>query len=352
MLASPFQEHITHEQASTAEFLVFLPSCSQPACPRLSPPPPLHPLCCWQEHIKREKAIMAEFASPFLVNLVASFKDAQGLYMLLELVQGGEFFTYLQVGGWVGGWVGERTAAQGWPAGRRSAPGAGPPLHAGSLAAPQLCLFPLAQGREAPLSEEEARFYAGCVILGLEYMHDRSIAWRCGRQAGRQAATGSMGRAAGCMHDRSQRLHGRRRPRQHMEPPFFCHLPPPLAPPPPPLAPLPSPPLPVPATQPHVPSLHPPLPPLQGPQAREPADRHLWLPQGHRLWVCQEDPGGREVLHPLRDPRVPRPRAGQPERAQPRGRLVSGAGRGGCLADGSSGVKGGGGGERMQWMHE
>ena len=34
------------------------------------------------------------------------------------------------------------------------------------------------QAREAPLSEDEARFYAGCVVLGLEYMHDRGVAWR------------------------------------------------------------------------------------------------------------------------------------------------------------------------------
>ncbi|KAI7838861.1 hypothetical protein COHA_007362 [Chlorella ohadii] len=77
-----------------------------------------------QEHIKREKAVMSEFDSPFLVNL-----DSHSLYMVMELVQGGEFFTYLQM-------------------------------------------------RESPLSEDEARFYAGCVVLGLEYMHDRGIAWR------------------------------------------------------------------------------------------------------------------------------------------------------------------------------
>jgi hypothetical protein len=41
---------------------------------------------------------MLECSSPFLVNLLTAFKDAQHLYMLMELVQGGEFFTYLQVG--------------------------------------------------------------------------------------------------------------------------------------------------------------------------------------------------------------------------------------------------------------
>ncbi|KAL4451289.1 hypothetical protein ABPG77_009361 [Micractinium sp. CCAP 211/92] len=82
-----------------------------------------------QEHIKRERALMAEMSCPFLVDLAAAFQDSHSLYMVMEVVQGGEFFTYLQA-------------------------------------------------REAPLSEEEARFYAGCVVLGLEYMHDRGIAWR------------------------------------------------------------------------------------------------------------------------------------------------------------------------------
>ena len=50
-----------------------------------------------QEHVKREKQIMAECESPFIVNLVASFKDAISLYMLQEAVMGGELFTYLQV---------------------------------------------------------------------------------------------------------------------------------------------------------------------------------------------------------------------------------------------------------------
>ena len=50
-----------------------------------------------QEHVKREKQIMAECDCPFMVNLVSSFKDGQHLYMLMECVMGGELFTYLQV---------------------------------------------------------------------------------------------------------------------------------------------------------------------------------------------------------------------------------------------------------------
>lgn len=50
-----------------------------------------------QEHVKREKHIMRECDSPFMVNLKATFSDAGSIYMLLEAVMGGELFTYLQV---------------------------------------------------------------------------------------------------------------------------------------------------------------------------------------------------------------------------------------------------------------
>jgi serine/threonine protein kinase len=50
-----------------------------------------------QEHVKREKSLMADCDSPFLTNLVSSFKDNTHLYLLLESVMGGELFTYLQV---------------------------------------------------------------------------------------------------------------------------------------------------------------------------------------------------------------------------------------------------------------
>ena len=80
-----------------------------------------------QEHVKREKQIMAECDCPFMVNLVTSFKDAAHLYMLMECVMGGELFTYLQ-------------------------------------------------SRPGPLKEDHARFYAASVVLGLEYMQERNPA--------------------------------------------------------------------------------------------------------------------------------------------------------------------------------
>ena len=82
-----------------------------------------------QEHVKREKQIMAECDCPFMVNLVTSFKDATHLFMLMECVMGGELFTYLQ-------------------------------------------------SRPGPLKEDHARFYAASVVLGLEYMQERNLLWR------------------------------------------------------------------------------------------------------------------------------------------------------------------------------
>ena len=50
-----------------------------------------------QEHVKREKQIMAECNNPFLVKLVPAFNEGPYLYLLIECIMGGELFTYLQV---------------------------------------------------------------------------------------------------------------------------------------------------------------------------------------------------------------------------------------------------------------
>ena len=52
-----------------------------------------------QAHVRQERDILAECSeSPFMVHMVASFKDKTHIYMLMECVMGGEFFTYLKVG--------------------------------------------------------------------------------------------------------------------------------------------------------------------------------------------------------------------------------------------------------------
>jgi len=81
------------------------------------------------EHIKREKDAMLECHSPFLVNLAARFKDNDTVYLLMECVMGGELFTYLQ-------------------------------------------------NRPEPLSEDDARFYAGCVIIAFEYLQEKHLVYR------------------------------------------------------------------------------------------------------------------------------------------------------------------------------
>ena len=81
-------------------------------------------------HIKRERDVMAECgACPFLVNLASSFQDNGSLYLLMELVMGGELFYYLQ-----------------------------------SL--------------RAPLHETHARFYTACVVEAFDFLHARHYLYR------------------------------------------------------------------------------------------------------------------------------------------------------------------------------
>ena len=77
--------------------------------------------------IKREKDIMSSLEHPFILGLVSSFQDENSLYLLLELVQGGELFSVVPNKG---------------------------------------------------LPEKSAQFYCACVLDGLGHMHERSICYR------------------------------------------------------------------------------------------------------------------------------------------------------------------------------
>eukprot|EP00735_Rhodelphis_limneticus_P001946 TRINITY_DN1267_c0_g1::TRINITY_DN1267_c0_g1_i1::g.26800::m.26800 TRINITY_DN1267_c0_g1::TRINITY_DN1267_c0_g1_i1::g.26800 ORF type:complete len:782 (-),score=302.12,sp/P00516/KGP1_BOVIN/37.69/8e-131,sp/P00516/KGP1_BOVIN/32.73/3e-38,sp/P00516/KGP1_BOVIN/31.86/2e-10,Pkinase/PF00069.20/3.8e+03,Pkinase/PF00069.20/2.1e-68,cNMP_binding/PF00027.24/2e-18,cNMP_binding/PF00027.24/3.5e-20,cNMP_binding/PF00027.24/1.2e-18,Pkinase_Tyr/PF07714.12/7.3e+02,Pkinase_Tyr/PF07714.12/1.2e-31,Kinase-like/PF14531.1/5.7e+ len=80
------------------------------------------------EHVKKEKELLNETHHPFLLNLVCTFQDPKNLYLVCELVQGGELFSRLQ--------------------------------HVGKF------------------DERTAKFYAGCVISAFEYLHSRDIIYR------------------------------------------------------------------------------------------------------------------------------------------------------------------------------
>jgi len=82
-----------------------------------------------QVNVVNEKEVMAECDHPFILRLYKTFKDQNCLYMLLELVPGGELFSLLHL-------------------------------------------------RGGKLADKDARFYAGCVLDGLEYLHDRTIVYR------------------------------------------------------------------------------------------------------------------------------------------------------------------------------
>eukprot|EP00316_Scyphosphaera_apsteinii_P023764 CAMPEP_0119345512 /NCGR_PEP_ID=MMETSP1333-20130426/107527_1 /TAXON_ID=418940 /ORGANISM="Scyphosphaera apsteinii, Strain RCC1455" /LENGTH=328 /DNA_ID=CAMNT_0007357987 /DNA_START=65 /DNA_END=1051 /DNA_ORIENTATION=+ len=51
------------------------------------------------DHIKTEKKILEEISHPFIVNLWGAFQNSDNLYLLMEYVIGGEFFTHLRKAG-------------------------------------------------------------------------------------------------------------------------------------------------------------------------------------------------------------------------------------------------------------
>ena len=84
-----------------------------------------------QGSILNERALLWRVDHPFITKLYDTYRDRDRLYMLLELVQGGELFSRLQ-----------------------------------NAAAP---------GR---IGVDEARFYAACVLDALDYMHAQDILYR------------------------------------------------------------------------------------------------------------------------------------------------------------------------------
>jgi serine/threonine protein kinase len=80
------------------------------------------------EHIVSEKSILVTMDHPFIVKLAGRFQDERYLYMVLEYIVGGEFFTHLR------------------KAGR--------------------------------LSNDTARFYAAQVVTIFDYLHKQSIIYR------------------------------------------------------------------------------------------------------------------------------------------------------------------------------
>ncbi|ESO11872.1 hypothetical protein HELRODRAFT_96849 [Helobdella robusta] len=81
-----------------------------------------------QEHVMNEKQILSEINNSFVIRLYKTFKDRKYLYLLLELGEGGELWSLLR----------ERLA----------------------------------------FDSNATRFYSGCVIEALDYLHSRHIIFR------------------------------------------------------------------------------------------------------------------------------------------------------------------------------
>lgn len=82
------------------------------------------------EGVIREKNIMSSISHPFVVNLISTFQDARSLYMLIEIVQGGELFSVIHT-----------ETRDGVP-------------------------------------NANARFYAACILESLSHLHHRHICYR------------------------------------------------------------------------------------------------------------------------------------------------------------------------------
>mmetsp|Transcript_10373 Transcript_10373/g.11959 ORF Transcript_10373/g.11959 Transcript_10373/m.11959 type:complete len:653 (+) Transcript_10373:242-2200(+) len=81
-----------------------------------------------QDHVNNERSILDSLSHPFIMSLIKTFQDENRLFMLLELVQGGELFS-------------------------------------------RVC-------NSGGLSSKSAQFYAACVTEGISYLHRKHIVYR------------------------------------------------------------------------------------------------------------------------------------------------------------------------------
>ena len=80
--------------------------------------------------IIREREILSQMNHPFIINLHFSFQDSNSLYLIMDLAKGKDLRTIINY------------------------------------------------SNSNQLNEEQTKFIAGCVILGLEYMHYNQIVHR------------------------------------------------------------------------------------------------------------------------------------------------------------------------------
>merc|ERR1711868_228515 len=90
-----------------------------------------------ERNIMNEKNILFECAHPFVLELMQTYTDSNQLYMLMELVQGGELWTYIY----------EKFDA-------------------------------IDRTKFSGFRKQDAQFYAGCVISALKYIHSMGVAYR------------------------------------------------------------------------------------------------------------------------------------------------------------------------------
>ena len=93
-----------------------------------------------ERNVQAEKDLLLECAHPFVLALVATYQDEHRLYMLMEIIQGGELWSLIY----------EKVDAT------RS-------LRAGGCGA---------------FEQSSAKFFAGCVIEAFAHIHGKSVAYR------------------------------------------------------------------------------------------------------------------------------------------------------------------------------